>query len=99
MTTTTNSIKRFVKLNDVLNACITLSQTTGPTIRQVIQSGALNTTQKGLCKSDVCTEADLQIQTTIQHNLKALFPRARIIAEEDDSIIKESKLQPSIQPD
>jgi len=61
-------------------------------------SSGLQTKQKGLCKYDVCTEADLRIQSTIQHNLKALFPRARVICEEEDSSIDES-MAPSLQPD
>jgi fructose-1,6-bisphosphatase/inositol monophosphatase family enzyme len=88
-----------VKINEVMNACVTLSQSTGPTVRKVMQSNTgLNTKQKGLCKYDVCTEADLKIQKTIQHNLKALFPRAKIICEEEDSSIDES-MAPSLQPD
>lgn len=88
-------ISRFVKLSEVMNACVTLSQSTGPTVRQVLSAGDLNTKQKGLCKADVCTEADLKIQKTIQHNLKALFPKARIICEEEDSSIDES-MAPSL---
>jgi 3'-phosphoadenosine 5'-phosphosulfate (PAPS) 3'-phosphatase len=80
-------ITRQVKLSDVMNACVTLSQSTGPTVRKVIQNGNLNTMQKGLCKYDICTEADLKIQKTIQHNLRALFPQARVICEEEDSSI------------
>jgi len=88
----------FIKLTDVINACVILSQTAGPTVRKVLSSGLLNTTQKGLCKSDVCTEADLRIQKTIQHNLAMLFPRARIICEEEDSSIDESTPS-ALQPD
>jgi 3'-phosphoadenosine 5'-phosphosulfate (PAPS) 3'-phosphatase len=61
-------------------------------------STGLQTKQKGLCKYDVCTEADLKIQSTIQYNLKALFPKARVICEEEDSSIDES-MTPSLQPD
>ena len=94
--TSITSASRFIKLSEVINACVVLSQTTGPTIQKVLSSSAgLNTVQKGLCKSDVCTEADLRIQKTIQHNLKELFPRARIICEEEDSSIDES-FQPSL---
>ncbi len=78
-------LKRTVKLSDIINSCVVLAQTAGPTVRQVIREDSLNTVQKGLCKSDVCTDADLRIQKTIQHNLKALYPAARLICEEDDS--------------
>jgi len=37
------SLTRFVKLNEVINACVILSQTAGPTITKVIQSGHLKT--------------------------------------------------------
>lgn len=82
---TAAQLKRFIRLSDIINTCVTLSQTTGPTVRKVLHAGSLNTVQKGLCKNDVCTEADLRIQKTIQDNLKQLFPRARIICEEEES--------------
>ena len=67
----TNQLTKYVKLNELLNACIVLAQTTGPTIQSVLQSGKpMKTMQKGMCKIDICTEADLRIQKTIQHNLK-----------------------------
>ena len=97
-TATTAHLKRFIRLNDVINSCVTLSQTTGPTVRNVLHSGSLNTVQKGLCKIDVCTEADLRIQKTIQENLKALFPRARIICEEEESSIDPS-IKAAITPE
>jgi len=46
----------------------------------------------------VCTDADLRIQKTIQHNLKSLFPADKLICEEEDSSIDESE-KPSMQPD
>jgi 3'-phosphoadenosine 5'-phosphosulfate (PAPS) 3'-phosphatase len=95
MTSLTSQASRFVKLSDVINACVVLSQTTGPQVHKVLTSGALNAIQKGECKMDVCTEADLRIQKTIQHNLKELFPRARLICEEEDSSIDES-IRPSL---
>ena len=91
-------MSRLIKLSDVMNTCVTLSQSTGPTVRKVQASGSLGTFQKGQSKMDVCTEADLRIQKTLHHNLKALFPRARIICEEEESDI-DSSIQPSIQPD
>ena len=87
-----------MRLTDIINTCVLLSQTTGPTVRKVLSAGSLNTVQKGVCKSDVCTEADLRIQRTIQENLKALFPRAKIICEEEDSQINES-IKAVINPD
>jgi hypothetical protein len=97
-TTTTAHLKRFIRLTDIINTCVTLSQTTGPTVRNVLHSGSLKTVQKGLCKIDVCTEADLRIQKTIQENLKALFPRSRIICEEEESSI-DSSIKSVITPE
>jgi hypothetical protein len=42
-TQTTAQLKRFIRLNDIINTCVTLSQTTGPTVRNVLHSGSLNT--------------------------------------------------------
>jgi fructose-1,6-bisphosphatase/inositol monophosphatase family enzyme len=75
-----------------------VSQTTGPTVRKVLNAGSLNTVQKGVCKSDVCTEADLRIQKTIQENLREIFPRSKIICEEEDSSI-DSSIKAVISPD
>jgi fructose-1,6-bisphosphatase/inositol monophosphatase family enzyme len=75
---------KFVKLHELLNTCVLLSKTAGNTVRNVQKSGTLNVFQKGICQKDVCTEADLRIQKTIQHNLKQLYPGARVICEEDD---------------
>jgi len=41
---------------------------------------------------------DLQIQKTIHYNLKQLYPKAKIICEEDESEIDEN-IRPSIMPD
>lgn len=97
-TSTTAHLKRFIRTTDIINTCVTLSQTTGATVRKVLHSGSLNTVQKGICKIDVCTEADLRIQKTIQENLKELFPRSRIICEEEESSIDES-IKAVITPD
>jgi 3'-phosphoadenosine 5'-phosphosulfate (PAPS) 3'-phosphatase len=91
-------MSRFVKISDVMNACVTLSQSTGSTVKKVQKSGSLNIQQKGVCKMDICTEADLIIQKTLSHNLKALFPQARVICEEDETEIHES-VKPTLQPD
>lgn len=56
-----HKLKRTVKLTDIINSCVVLTQTSGPTVRQVLQDDCLNTVQKGHCKSDVCTDADLRI--------------------------------------
>ena len=98
MTSQLNQAKHFVRLTDIINTCVLLSQTTGPTIRKVLTAGSLNTKQKGVCKSDVCTEADLRIQRTIQENLKEIFPRSKIICEEEDSAI-DSSIKAVINPD
>jgi fructose-1,6-bisphosphatase/inositol monophosphatase family enzyme len=44
----------------------------------------LSVVQKGLCSMDICTEADLRMQKTISYNLKHLYPKAKVICEEDD---------------
>ena len=61
----TQAMTRFTKISEIMNACVVLSQTTGPTVRKVLAAGQLNTVQKGACKNDVCTEADLRVQRTI----------------------------------
>lgn len=48
----------------------------------------------GRAASDVFTAADIRIQKTIEFNLKQLYPRAKIIGEEDD----EDKSYPSEEP-
>ena len=40
----------------------------------------------GSSSSDVFTEADIHIQNTVVFNLKELYPRAKIIGEEDSVI-------------
>ena len=54
-------VSRYTKLSDIMNTCVTLAQSTGPTVRRVMASGSLGTFQKGQSKMDVCTEADLKI--------------------------------------
>jgi fructose-1,6-bisphosphatase/inositol monophosphatase family enzyme len=53
-------------------------------VRRVQNSGRLSVVQKGLCSMDICTEADLRMQKTISYNLKHLYPKAKVICEEDD---------------
>lgn len=53
----------------------------------------------GQAASDVFTEADIRIQKTIEYNLKMLYPRAKIIGEEDDSDKSYEVENPYIQPD
>jgi len=91
-------LKRTVKLSDIINSCVVISQTSGPTVRKVLEEGSMNVVQKSMSKMDVCTEADLRIQKTISHNLRALFPNAKIVCEEEESQINEST-RPSIQPE
>lgn len=54
---------------------------------------------KGSSSADVFTEADVHIQNTVVHNLKQLYPRARIIGEEDESAHMISTDRPFIEPD
>lgn len=44
------------------------------------------------------TDADIRIQKTIQYNLKELFPKARIICEEEEKDLP-SYIMPCIMPD
>lgn len=74
----------IIKVCDLVNTCVILSQRAGLHISRVQASGDLHTRQKGFSTSDVVTEADLVIQKTIHSNLKALYPKARIVCEEDE---------------
>lgn len=56
---------KFVKIHEVMNACVILSQKSGAAVRTVQSNGSLNIMQKGLSKMDIVTEADLRIQKTI----------------------------------
>lgn len=47
--------------------------------------------------NDVFTMADMHIQNTVKYNLKQIFPRAKIIGEEDDNYIETG--DPYIFPD
>lgn len=40
---TNTNISRFIKISEIMNACVVLSQSTGPTVRKVLAAGALNT--------------------------------------------------------
>jgi fructose-1,6-bisphosphatase/inositol monophosphatase family enzyme len=55
---------------------------------------------KGQSSMDVFTEADVHIQNTVVYNLKQLYPRAKLIGEEDESskMINTTK-RPFIEPD
>ena len=53
----------------------------------------------GKSSMDVFTEADVHIQNTVVYNLKQLYPRARIIGEEDSVVGQICTEQPYIQPD
>lgn len=47
----------------------------------------------GKSSMDVFTEADVHIQNTVVYNLKQLYPRARIIGEED-SVVGQISTEP-----
>jgi fructose-1,6-bisphosphatase/inositol monophosphatase family enzyme len=55
--------------------------------------------QPGQAVSDVFTEADIRIQKTIEYNLKMLYPRAKIIGEEDALDKNYEYKNPYILPD
>ncbi|CDW74136.1 3 (2)-bisphosphate nucleotidase 1 [Stylonychia lemnae] len=93
------SSSKFVRLHDLMNTCVHLSQrATNVLKQQVYHENNFNIVQKGMCANDVYTELDLQIQKTIHYNLKQLYPRAKIICEEEESSIDEN-IKPSIMPD
>jgi fructose-1,6-bisphosphatase/inositol monophosphatase family enzyme len=87
-----------IKLSQVVNACVVLSQTAGTVIRQRAPKSKIGLIQKGASSLDVCTETDLRIQRNLQYNLKALYPKAKIICEEDEAMIS-SDITPTILPD
>lgn len=89
---------KAIKIHELINTCVLLSQRAGTTVRKVQNSGTLNTVQKGLCSMDVCTEADLRIQKTISHNLRTLYPKATIVCEEDDQEIP-AHIKPCVLPE
>lgn len=68
--------RKFVKLHDLVNACIVLSKTSNLAVSQVLKRGSIGAVQKGDSKLDLCTEADLRIQKTLSHNLRNLYPRS-----------------------
>lgn len=53
--------KSTVKLHELINTCVLLSQGAGAVVRQVQKSGSLGAFQKGQCALDVCSEADLRM--------------------------------------
>eukprot|EP00347_Sterkiella_histriomuscorum_P005803 403355212 len=81
-----------------MNVLVHLSQRATNIIKVVQHETSLNIVQKGHCPSDVVTKIDLQIQKTIQYNLKQLYPKARIICEEDEESIDDD-IRPNIMPD
>lgn len=54
---------------------------------------------KGEGSMDIFTEADVHIQDTVVYNLKQLYPRAKIIGEEDEHSGKMTYGRPYIEPD
>lgn len=89
---------KTVRIAELVNTCVNLSQRSGQIISKVQNKGAMAVVQKGVSSSDVFTEADLSIQKTLHHNLKLLYPKATIICEEDDKDIPDH-IQPVVQPD
>ena len=55
--------------------------------------------QKGTSAADVFTEVDVHIQNTVMYNLEQLYPRAKIIGEEDEVKDQVSTERPYIMPD
>lgn len=51
-----------------------------------------------MCGNDIMTQADLQIQKTLYHNLRNLYPELRIICEEDENDIPEY-IKPNLYPE
>ena len=89
-------MKKVVKLNEFMSACIQLLEESDKIIHKLRRSGMEVMTKNNDVKN-VFTEADVQIQNTIEYNLRQLFPRAKIIGEEDQH--PEIQWKPYIMPD
>lgn len=92
-------MRNSIKLHSLVNTCVLLAQQSTKIIKALCQDqAAIHSVQKGLSPADVCTEADLRIQKTIQHNLERLYPSSKVVCEEDPQAIPDS-YEVSIQPD
>ncbi len=92
-------MRKSIKLHSLVNTCVLLAQQSTKIIKAVCQDQTMiQSVQKGLSPADICTEADLRIQKTIQHNLECLYPSSKVVCEEDRQEIPDS-YQISIQPD
>ena len=81
-----------------MQTCIQLAEVAGKIIRKVHNSGKYDAHDKSnVGFMDLFTIADVQIQKTIEHNLKSLYPYAKIIGEEDEQYL--DGLLPELQPD
>ena len=94
-------MKRVVKLNEFMSACIQLLEGSNSIIHRVrkLSSFANIAMQKGQSASDVFTEVDVHIQNTVMYNLSQLYPRATIIGEEDEVTGMVHTGRPFIEPD
>lgn len=94
-------MKRVVKLNEFFSACIQLVEGSDVIIHNVRKEAnfAGMAMAKGEDMKDVFTEADVHIQNTVVHNLKELYPRAKIIGEEDEYVDQVCTKPPYILPD
>ena len=81
-------MKRVVKLNEFMSACIQLLEGADKIIHRVrkVSSFANIAMYKGQSAADVFTEVDVHIQNTVMYNLAQLYPRATIIGEEDEYV-------------
>lgn len=91
-------MSKFVRIHELMNTCVILSAQAGNTVRGIVNSGALNVVHKAAEFKDVTTDADLIIQRTVHYNLSQLYPKAKFVCEEEDSMIPE-RIKPSITPD
>ncbi len=73
-----------IPLAEFLSVCVHLSEVSGRIIREVWASGDIGTKQKDKNEGPV-TQADLRVQKTIEHNLKAIYPSLAVRGEEEKS--------------
>ena len=82
-------MSKFVRIHELMNTCVILSANAGSIARNVMNTGALNVVHKAAEFKDVTTDADFAIQRTVHYNLSQLYPKAKFVCEEEDSMIPE----------
>jgi fructose-1,6-bisphosphatase/inositol monophosphatase family enzyme len=77
-------MKSIVKLNEFFSVGIKLLEQAQTVISATRKAQGFTGISKGTMGSDVFTLADMHIQNTVKYNLKQIYPRAKIIGEEDE---------------